>query len=139
MTQAQAAPAPVKYAGRTYIIEMAVTMGLYVALVSARHWLADHAPLPALAVVAKVAPALPVWLTFGVVWRYYRRIDELEQLKFLKSLAIAFGIGSCLLVTYAFLEDAGLPELALTWAWPTLAVSWMLTSAIMSIAEHNEK
>jgi hypothetical protein len=132
-------PTPVKYAGRAYLIELILTMGLYVAAVSARPWLVGHAAAPGLVLAAKVLPALPVWLTLGVVWRYYRRIDELERLKILQTLAIAFGVGSCLLVTYSFLEDAGLPPLALTWAWPTLAVSWALTSAIMSIAEYNEK
>jgi hypothetical protein len=138
MTPASAA-IPVKYASRAYLIEMVVTMGLYVLLVSVRPWLVDHAASFGLAVAARVAPALPIWLTFGAIWRYHRRIDELERLKLLRTLAIAFGLGSCLLVTYSFLEDAGLPALALTWAWPTLAVSWMLTGAILSIAEHHEK
>ena len=132
----QAATAPVKYAGRNYIIEVAIVMGLYVVLVWARPWLVAHAGNADLVFAAKVLPAVPVWLMFGSVWRYYRRIDEFERHKFLVTLAIAFGIGSCAMVTYSFLEDAGLPALALTWAWPTLAVSWGLTTAIMQMADH---
>ncbi|HEY5338235.1 MAG TPA: hypothetical protein VIJ85_08540 [Rhizomicrobium sp.] len=129
------AAAPVKYAGRSYIAECALVMGLYVAAVWVRPWLIAHAANHDLALAAMVAPAVPIWLMLGVVWRYYRRIDEYEQKKLLETLAIAFGIGSCLIVTYSFLADAGLPQLAITWAWPTLAVSWGLTTAIRSLAD----
>jgi hypothetical protein len=135
----QAAAAPVKYAGRNYVIECAIVMGLYVAIVLARPWLVDHAANPTLATVAKVLPALPIWLMLVSIWRYYGRIDEFERHKFLVNLAIAFGVGSCLIVTYSFLQDAGLPPLAITWAWPTLAVSWGLTTAIMQIADHAKR
>ena len=127
---------PVKYAGRSYIVECAIVMGFYVALTWARPWMIAHAANHDLALAAAVLPALPVWLLFGVVWRYYRRIDEYEQRKLLETLAVSFGIGSCLIVTYSFLADAGLPFLAITWAWPTLAVSWGLTTAIRSLADH---
>jgi hypothetical protein len=131
-----AAIAPVKTAGRNYVIELCITMGLYVLAVAARPWLIDHASGGGVTILAKIVPAIPIWFTFFVIWRYYRRIDEFEKLKLLKTVSIAFGVASCLMVTYSFLEDAGLPPLAITWAWPTLAVSWALTSAIMSIAGH---
>lgn len=135
----QAAAAPVKYAGRNYVFECAIVMGLYVATVWARPWLVDHAASNALVAAAKVLPALPIWLMLVSVWRYYRRIDEFERHKFLVNLAIAFGVGSCIIVTYCFLQDAGLPPLAITWAWPTVAVSWGLTTAIMQIADHTKR
>jgi hypothetical protein len=131
-----AATARVRYAGRLYVLECAIVMGLYVAAVWARPWLVSHAATPTLATAAKVLPALPIWLMFVSVWRYYSCIDEFERHKFLVTLAISFGIGSCAIVTYAFLRDMGLPPLAITWAWPTLAVSWALTSAVAQIADH---
>ena len=135
----QAAIAPVKSAGRLYLLECAIVMGLYVAAVWIRPWLVAYAATPELGTAAKVLPALPIWLMLVSVWRYYRRIDEFERQKFLVTLAISFGIGSCVIVTYAFLTDAGLPPLAITWAWPTLAVSWALTTAIIQIADHAER
>jgi hypothetical protein len=130
----QAATAPVKYAGRTYIIEITLVTALYVAAVWFRPWLIAHAASHEMKLAATVLPALPIWGMFLVVWRYYRRIDEFERQRFLETIAIAFGVGSCLVCTYSFLADAGLPELAITWAWPTLAVSWALTGAIMHVA-----
>ena len=132
----EAAAAPVKYAGRTYLIEFALVMALYVAAVLVRPWLMAHAATPVVATVAKVLPAMPIWLMLVAVWRHYQRIDELERHRLLVNLAIAFGVGSCAIVTYAFLVDAGLPPLAITWAWPTLAASWGLTTAIRQMAEH---
>jgi hypothetical protein len=129
----QAENPPVKYAGRSYLIEFSLAMALYVGVILVRPWLVAHAPNVAWTDMAKIAPALPVWLIFAVAWRHYRRIDEFEKRKFLQTLAVAFGVGSCLIVTYSFLEDAGLPPLAITWAWPTLAASWIVTNAVMSI------
>jgi hypothetical protein len=133
---AAAPTAPVKYAGRSYIIECAATQAIYVGATLVKPWLMAHAPNHAWAMAAAVLPAVGIWLLFGVVWRYYQRIDEFERHKFLVTLAISFGIGSCSIVTYTLLMDAGLPPLAITWAWPTLAVSWILTTAIMQIAGH---
>ncbi|MBV9692938.1 MAG: hypothetical protein JO261_04485, partial [Alphaproteobacteria bacterium] len=90
--------APVKYAGRAYLVEICLTMGLYVGAVAARPWLIAHAASPGLATGARVLPALPIWLTFAAIWRYYRRIDEFERLKSLLSIALAFAIGSCAIV-----------------------------------------
>ena len=126
---------PVKYAGRSYLLEFSAAIGLYVVLILVRPWLIAHAANHDLAVAATVSPALPVWLVLLIVWRYYRRIDEYEQKKFLETLAIAFGIGSCRIFTYSSLADAGLPFLAITWAWQTRAVSWGITSAIRSMAD----
>lgn len=128
---AAAAPAPVKYAGRDYMIEMAIVSAVYVGLAAARHWIIAQAPNHTLALVAAAIPALPIWGMFWVVWRYYRRIDEFEKQKFLETLAISFGIGSCLVCTWAFLADAGLSQLDITWAFPTLAITWAIAGGIM--------
>jgi len=125
------ASTPVKTAGRDYIIEVVIVSALYVGAALGRHWLIAQAAPYGLAREAAVVPSLPIWALFWVVWRYYRRIDEFEKQKFLETLAISFGIGSCLLVSYAFLAEAGLSQLDITWAWPTLAVTWGLTGGIM--------
>lgn len=130
------ATAPVKYAGRNYVIEVAVVSLLYVGAAAARHWMIAQAPTHELKIAAALVPAIPVWMLLGVVWRYYRAIDELERHNLLVNLAIGFGIGSCLIVSYSFLTDAGLSQLDITWAWPTLAVSWGLTTGIRQIADH---
>jgi hypothetical protein len=130
---AAAAKAPVKYAGRDYLIEVTIATALYVVATASRHWLIAATPAPALKLVAAVIPALPIWGLFWVVYRHYRRIDEFEKQKFLETFALAFGIGSSLVCTWAFLADAGISMLGITWAWPTLAVTWAVTSGIMHV------
>lgn len=125
---------PVKFAGHRYIVECAATQAVYVAATLVKPWLMAHAPNHAVALAAAALPALGIWALFWVVWRYYLRIDEFERHRFLVILAVSFGVGSCTIVTYALLMDAGLPPIAITWAWPTLAVSWVLTTGIFQIA-----
>jgi hypothetical protein len=129
-----AATAPVKYAGRNYVVECLVVAGLYVAAVALRPWLVQHTSDPSLILAAKVLPAVPIWGMFAVVWRYYRRIDEFEKQRFLETLAISFGLSSCLVGTYTVLADAGLPQLAVEWSWPTLWVTWALVGLVMHVA-----
>jgi hypothetical protein len=129
----RAATAPVKYADRDHIIETLVVGALYIGAALIRHWLIGVAKPYGLGVAAAVVPALPIWGLFWVVWRYYRRIDEFEKQRFLETLAISFGIGSSLLCTYAFLADAGVSRLDITWAWPTLAVTWALAGGIRGL------
>ncbi|HTW33338.1 MAG TPA: hypothetical protein VMD53_01885 [Rhizomicrobium sp.] len=126
--------APVKSAGRTYIRECAAAMALYIVATWARPWLIAHAPNRALAMAAIVLPAIPVWLLFVAVWRYYLHIDEYQKHQFLQSLAISFGLGSCALVTYNLLIDAGLPRLDISWAWPILGIVWLVASIMIKLA-----
>jgi len=130
-----ASSVPVRNAGRSYLLEFCAVLALYVLAIVARDWAVAHVADPNLVLAAKAAPVLPIWLAFFVVVRHYRRIDEYERLRMLKELSIAFGLTSCALISYSLLMDAGLPPLAITWAWPTLAASWGLTRAIFSIAE----
>ena len=125
---------PVKGAGRTYIRECGASMALYVAATWSRPWLIAHAPNHALVLAAIVLPAIPVWLLFVAVWRYYLHIDEFQKRQFLQSLAISFGLGCCALVTYNLLIDAGLPRLSISWAWPILGVVWLVASLIIKQA-----
>jgi hypothetical protein len=76
---------------------------------------------------------VPIWLMLLVVVRFYRHTDELEKLKLLENVAIAAGVTACLTTSYALLEDAGLPKLAITWAWPTLAICWAISTGVTAL------
>lgn len=129
-----AAEVPVKQAPRIYLIEFTLVTALYVGAVLLRPWLTAHAGSQELMFAAKVLPVVPVWLMLLVAWRQYARIDEYARKRLLETITISFGIASCAMVTYAFLIDAGLPKLSITWAWPTLGASWLLIAGIRGIA-----
>ena len=123
----------VKYAGRTYLIEFGIVAALYTGLVLARPYMLAMTPDVTLRLAATALPIIPIWGMLLVVMRYYRRIDELQRLRLLENVSIAAGLTACLVTSYSLLEDAGLPKLAITWAWPTLAVCWGFTTGINEI------
>ena len=120
----------VKYAGRNFLIEFVAVAAFYTLAVIARPWLATVIPWPQLRLLAALFPVVPIWLMFLVVVRFYRHLDELEKLKLLENIAISSGLLACLVTSWALLGDAGLPKLALTWAWPTLVICWAVAIGV---------
>ena len=124
-----AKPASVRQAPAIYIVELSMAVALYVGAILLRdHFAAGLGGTAAFALA--VLPVIPIWLLFLAVVRHYRRIDEMAKFVLLRNVAIATGITTCLIVSYALLMDAGLPKLSITWAWPTLAVTWGIATAI---------
>jgi hypothetical protein len=121
--------APVGKAPVTYIVEISVAAALYVGAILLRGHFAARVGGPAAFALAAL-PVIPICLLFLAVVRHYRRVDEMAKLVLLRNVAVSTGITTCLIVSYALLMDAGLPKLSITWAWPTLAVSWGIATAI---------
>lgn len=121
---------PVKQAPARYMWEFGVSTGLYVIAIVAREQLARLTGDPVLHVAIVALPVLPIWLMLLAVVRHYYRIDELAKMTLLRNVAVSAGLMSCLVTSYALLEDAGLPALSITWAWPTLATCWAVTTAV---------
>jgi formate-dependent nitrite reductase membrane component NrfD len=122
--------APVKWAPATYLVEFSVTAALYVGAILLRERFAHQTEGP-MALVLAALPVVPVWLMFLAVVRHYRRIDEMAKIILLRNIAFSTGIAACLIVSYSLLSDAGLPRLSIVWAWPTLAISWGIATAIL--------
>ena len=123
----------VKYAGRTYLVEFGAVALLYSLADGGRSWLLSLSQDRAWHLFAIALPIVPIWLMLIVIVRFYHRVDELEKKKLLENVAIAAGVMACLVTSYALLEDAGLPRLAITWAWPTLAVCWGVATGISAL------
>jgi hypothetical protein len=123
----------VKDAAKTYLIEFSAVAVFYTLAVIARPFLLPLIPFAPLRLLATVLPVVPIWLMLLVVVRFYRHVDELEKLKLLENVAIAAGVTACLTTSWALLEDAGLPKLAITWAWPTLAICWAISVGVTAL------
>lgn len=83
-----------------------VEAGGAVALLAATTVFAHKALIPdgtSLHTAVQLAPVVPVWLLLLTVLRHYLRIDELERLKFLQSMALSAGL------------IAGI-----AWSWPAI-------------------
>lgn len=59
--------------------------------------------------------ALRVWM------RLFERLDELNRRNQLEALALAFGATVMLVLTYGFLEIAGLPRVSVRRTWIVMA------------------
>lgn len=58
------------------------------------------APGTASYVILALGPLIPIWLMLLVTIRYYRRIDELQRLRFLQSASLTGGFMICLAWSY---------------------------------------
>jgi hypothetical protein len=116
-------------APRRYFIEFNSAMVLYLVTVIGReHAFEVAAGSPALKTLILISPILPVLLAAVAVVRFYRRIDEYHRLQMLESLAIAAGATGVIATSWTFLEDVGLPHLALFWAWPIIGAVWAIVA-----------
>lgn len=120
---------PVKHADRSYVIEIFIATALYLVATWARPWLIAHAGNTGLATAATLVPAIPIWLTMLVVWRYYRHIDEYRQKRLLEVLSLTWGIGVGIIVTV----NAIYPKTTFDWAWPILGVTWSIVTVLQAV------
>lgn len=120
----------VKDAPRKYIVEMAVITAAYAALVVSRPFLVHLTAEPLLKTALTVSPALPIWVIFVAVIRFYRRVDEFQQRQLLETLSLCFGVSAAFMASYTFFEDAGAPVLSIVWIWPIMAAIWLLIGAV---------
>lgn len=130
------ASASVKHADRNYVIQCAAVMGIYMLVLWMRPWLAAHTGGHIASLAATLLPIAPIWLMLAVVWRYYLRIDEYKQKRMLEVLSLTFGFGACIIVSYGFLMDAGLPKIGYDWAWPILGITWAAVSLVHEATHH---
>jgi hypothetical protein len=115
-----------------YVVELALVMGLFAALLFLRRPLLrlDYGPLWADAVL--LSPALPLWGAFWVIVRHYRRLDEYLKLELLQIIAISTGFAACLAASYGFLRDAfHLPEISIGFAWNVIAMCWLVATFVV--------
>ena len=83
---------------------------------------------PALVVAA--APAVPMGGIVVAYLRYLRTIDEFLRTVEVEGLAIGFGLGVVVLLTWGLLEGTGVPALQTTSSAAVMLVSWVLGQVI---------
>jgi hypothetical protein len=86
-------------------------------------WLRAH-PTSDLRVPLALVPLLPLGGAVVLVIRLFRRSDELAHRIQIESLAYGFLLSAPVIVTYGFLEMAGLPRVSVWWSWVVLALGW---------------
>jgi len=123
---------PTAIANRRYLVEMALCMVAYIAVLVPAIWLLDRGLTGPLRFVVAAAPVVPVVFVFLAVLRYFGRTDEFERRMLLESLGLAGVITALLAATYGFLENAGLPHLSAWFTWAAFMGSWLIGRLIVS-------
>jgi hypothetical protein len=114
----------VKRAGRIYTLQLGAVMAAYAGLLLSCGHLMRSVEDQTLRALIVASPIVPIWLMLVMVMRHYRRIDEFAQRRMLEVLSLSFGVTACLITSYPFLADLGLPPLGIIWAWPVMAMCW---------------
>jgi hypothetical protein len=75
-------------------------------------------------------PIIPSAFALIAFLRYFRGLDELQRRIQLEAVAFSF-LATCLItLTWAFLQNAGLPRFDVSWVAPLLIALWGIGAAI---------
>lgn len=122
---------PTTLAARRYKLQLAVAMGVYLVILYASLTAIErYDPQGTLRWLLALAPVVPIAFLVPIVARFFRDTDELERRLTTEAFAIGAAVTAMLSVTYAFLENTGLPHLSAWWTWTVL----MASAAIARIA-----
>jgi hypothetical protein len=94
--------------GLQFLLEAGGAVALLAGTTIVAHRLHATSVTP-LTTAIQLTPIVPVWLLMLTIWRHYRRIDELQRLLFLQSIALTAGA-----------------LVGVAWSWPSLqrAFGW---------------
>jgi amino acid transporter len=122
---------PTTLATRRYKIQLTVTVAAYVAILVTVMWALGRFDLHGvLRYAVTLAPLVPIAFLVMAVARYFRESDELERRIVTEAFAIGAVVTALFSVTYAFLENTGLPHLTAWWTWSVV----MGASAVARLA-----
>ena len=111
---------------KRYLLEFGGSMAAYSAMVPISIWmLRGHEHTPVGYAVAAL-PIIPSGLALWAFMRMFRNLDELQRRIQLEAVAFSF-LATCLItLTWAFLQNAGLPRFDVSWVAPLLILLWSL-------------
>jgi|ERR1700761_9140347 hypothetical protein len=89
--------------------------------------------------VLALAPLVPIWLMLLVTIRYYRRIDELQRLRFLQVAALTLGILLCVDWSYTCVQTVfALPPQPQDPSW-LFAIIYVIVTLIVNLRGHHAR
>ncbi len=111
---------------KRYLKEFGGSMAAYSAMVPISIWMLrghEHTPL---GYCIAALPIVPSALVLWAFMRMFRNLDELQRRIQLEAVAFSF-LATCLItLTWAFLQNAGLPRFDVSWVAPLLIMLWGL-------------
>lgn len=127
--------APVAQAPRRYFIEFNIAMLTFAVVVVGRKYALPGISDPILRTAIMASPVLPILLTAGAVFRFYRRMDEYHKRLLLEALSFSAAVTAVVSASWGFLEDAGLPHLELFHAMMVMMLCWAAAALFQGFKE----
>jgi hypothetical protein len=121
---------PCRQATYRYLVEMGLSMVVYVAVMWASRWFLwdSHVHVGRQwQVVIALSPILPVLLMFAVIVRFMMQMDELMRRIHVNALALSGGATALLAAGYGMIEGSfGLPILSAWWTYSVFMLGWLV-------------
>jgi len=109
---------------KRYYLEFGGSMAAYAATVPVSIWLLRGHEHTALGYGLAFLPIIPSAFAMWAFMRFFRNLDELQRRIQLEAVAFSF-LATCLItLTWAFLQNAGLPRFDVSWVAPLLIMLW---------------
>ncbi|AJO79583.1 hypothetical protein [Pseudomonas sp. MRSN 12121] len=116
--------------GKRYLVELTLTLLVYIATLLLSMYLIPGMDSSAGRIAVSLIPVIPLIVMALVVIRQLRRLDELSQRIQLNALGIAFVCTALITFSYGFLEIAGLPRLSMFAVWPIMGSVWLVATLL---------
>src|SRR5690606_34891721 len=107
-----------------YIRNALLAAGLHILLTLVSITILKQTPATALRYLIAILPMLPLIFAFRSFLHQLANMDELQQRIQLQAIGFAAGAVGMITLTYAFLENAGLPQLSMIWVFPLMCLLW---------------
>ena len=109
---------------KRYYKEFGGSMGAYAVMVPISVWLLKGHEHTVLGYGIALLPIIPSAFALWAFMRFFRDLDELQRKINLEAVAFSF-LATCLItLTWAFLQNAGLPRFDVSWVAPLLIMLW---------------
>lgn len=115
---------------KRYYREFGGSMVAYAVIVVFSVWLLKGHEHTALGYGIAVLPIVPSVFALWAFLRYFRGMDELQRRIQLEAVAFSFVTTSFITLTWAFLQNAGLPRFDVIWVAPMLIFLWGVGACI---------
>jgi hypothetical protein len=109
---------------KRYLREFLPAMLVYAVMVMVSVWLLKHQVYRPLRLLFAVLPVIPALFAMWAAIRYVRGLDELQRRIQFEGLASSFLATCVIALTWALLQNAGLPHADIIWVAPMLIFLW---------------
>lgn len=122
---------PTTAAQRRYHLEFGIAVAAYIVILGASVYGLNHGVTGFAKYIVAVVPVLPIVGIFVAVVRWLQATDEYQRQTAITALAIGGGVTALVMVTYGFLENAGLPKMSVWISYLIFMTVWGIATPIL--------